>query len=223
MKIDEQELAAHGVSPELIDAIRAIPSELEHNLIVLTTRIQGEIDGLAAERGEKIRKDAEQRFVNRATDLIPRGGRLAPAVGDIIAEVREAVRLEREHLRPKTADEIFAPWLGKCEKKGWTGRERRGVAALIESTDEIVAVNFHEVILKRCKITRDDVRTWALGQRPKWLIDLPGSMPGSEFLARQGYPSDEAIAELERTAENVERQQHVRTSGPAHLVGQEYR
>ena len=222
MKIDGQEFEAHHISQNLIDGIRAIPTEVEHNLIVLTMRLRSEIAGLPAAEGEKIFRAGEAAFLERAKIQIPRGGRLEPVVHNVVADARESARFERERMRPKSAAEVLAPWLGRCEKKGWTGPERRGVAALIESTDEIVNVSFREVILKRCKITRDDVRTWALGQRPKWLIDLPGSMPGSEFLARQGYPSDEAIAELERTAENAERQQRIRGAGPGHMVGREY-
>src|ERR1700683_2162083 len=111
--INTQELAAHHVSPNLIDGIQAIiqaiPSEIEHSAIEFTTKIIAEVDGLPADLAAKIRRDAEQRFLHRAADQIPRGGRLAPAVSDVIAEVRETVRFEGERMGPKSVAEVLKP------------------------------------------------------------------------------------------------------------------
>ena len=222
MEIDIQKLEAHHVSRELIDGIRAIPSEIEHNLIVLTKRLEGETGSLPAERAAKIRADAEQRFIALAEDAIPRGARLAPLVAEVISEVRETVRFERERLKPPSVADALKPWFGPLDDHGWRAAEKAVIESMLEQGEKPTAVDFRAMTTNRRTITRDDVRQFALGQRPRWQVDLPDSLRPSEFLARAGFPTDEAISELERVAERLERQQHVRTSGPGHMVGKEY-
>jgi hypothetical protein len=223
MKINEQELEAHGVSPELIDGMRAIPGEIEHNMIVLTMRLKSEISGLPAAEGEKIFHAGEAAFLARAAIQIPRGGRLEPAVVDVVAAARESVRFERERMRPKSADEVFKPWGGRLDALGWRAAQKTALKGILQEGEEIIAVDHRTATTISRTITQDDLREWTLGQRPKWLVNLPGSMRPSEYLAHAGFPTDEQIDELERTAENVERQQHIRTSGPQHMIGREFR
>jgi hypothetical protein len=216
--INTQKLAAHHVSPNLIDGIQAIPSEIEHSAIEFTTKIIAEVDGLPADLAENIRYNAEQRFLHRAAVQIPRGGRLAPAVSDVIAEVRETVRVERERMRPKSVAEVLKPWFGRLDEFGWRGVQKAAIAGVLQEGEEIMAADFHTVTTTGRTITQNDLREWTLGQRPRWQVDLPDSLRPSEYLAFVGFPTDEAIDERARIAEHVEDRKHIRTSGPAHLL-----
>lgn len=203
MKIDRQNLEAHHVSRELIDGIEAIPSEVEHNTIVFATRLAGELDGLQAESAERIRRDCVRRFLERAKIQIPRGGRLEPVVADVIAEARESARFERERLKPKSVAEVLKPWFGRLDALGWRAAQKTALKGVLQEGEQIIAVDFRTATTDRRTITMDDLREWTLMQRPRWQVDLPGSLRPSEYLAFVGFPDDEAIEKVERVAKHV--------------------
>jgi hypothetical protein len=149
--------------------------------------------------------------------------RIPAALADYKAALRETVRFERERLRPKSVGEELQPWFRSLDDRGWRAPEKTAIKSMLEPGEQPTAVDFRAMTTNRRKITRDDVRQFALGQRPRWQVDLPDSLRPSEFLAWAGFPTDEQIAELERVARHVERRQHIRTAGPAHTIGKEYR
>ncbi|GEM_PF-5777565 len=180
-------------SKEFVEQIHAIPSELEHNLMVFAKNIERETDGLPAELASKIRHDGEKLFLERAQEAIPRGARLAPLVAEVVAEARESARLERERLKPPSVADALEPWFGPLDDHGWRAAEKAAIESMLEQGEKPTAVDFRAMTTNRRTITRDDVRQFALGQRPRWQVDLPDSLRPSEFLARAGFPTDEAI------------------------------
>jgi hypothetical protein len=176
----------------------------------------------------RIADSPRQRLAARAEMPVKRRdySRIDALLAEYAADLGAAVGFERRDgfLKPWTAVDALKLWLGPLEVHGWRGAERAAILAMLEPGEEPTAVEFRTTTTNHGrKITRADVRDWALDQRPKWQVDLPDGMRPSEFLAAQGFPTDQKIEELERVAEHVERQQHIRTSGPAHLVGKEYR
>jgi hypothetical protein len=187
----------------------------------------GERADIPQQTFEMIATPPRQSLASRAEQPVKRRdyARLDALLTEYKSELRDAIARERRDgaLKPWNIADALRPWLSSLEVHGWSGPERVAIRSMLELGEEPTSVDFRAVTTNRQKITRDDVREWALGQRPKWLVDLPGSLLPSDYLARAGFPSDEKVAELKRVAERVESRQHIRTSGPGHMVGREYR
>ena len=64
MEIDKHKLEAAGVSQELLDAIREIPNEVEHNVIAFSVRLKNETYGLPTELARKFNATLSSDFCN---------------------------------------------------------------------------------------------------------------------------------------------------------------
>ena len=176
---------------------------------------------------EMIARLPRQRLATMAEQPVKRRdyARLEVLLAEYKSELRASIALERHAgaLKPWNVADALGPWFAALDKFGWRGCEKKPIEGMLEYGEQVTAVDFRVVTTTLKSITRESVRLWALGQRPKWLVELPGTMLASEYLARAGFPTDEDVAKLERMADHIERQQHVRTSGPAHMIGKEFR
>ncbi|MGA8643881.1 hypothetical protein [Candidatus Binatus sp.] len=181
---------------------------------------------ISADDFTRIAGPVRQRLATRAEAPVKRRdyARIDALLAEYAADLRAAIGFERRAgiLKPWNVADTFEPWFRSLDDHGWRAPEKSAIKSMLEQGDEIVAVDFRTVTMKRRTITREDVRQFALDQRPRWQVDLPDSMRPSEFLAWAGFPTDEAIEKLEAMAVHVERQGLIRTSGPRHMVGKEY-